>query len=67
MQLLLKILSGMSNSVDLPNFESNGLSVQEKKIKIDFSIFSSSGRLVHQNRTIFPILVESPRQHSCEV
>ena len=43
----------------LPCFESVGHLVQEKKLKIDFSIFNSGGHLVHWSRTILAILVES--------
>ena len=32
-----------------------------------FSIFSSGGHFVQGNRTIFAILVESPKEHFCEI
>ena len=42
----------------LRSFESTDIFVQEK-LKIDFSIFSSDGHLVHWSKTILAILVES--------
>ena len=59
MKTILAILIYTSPRYSLLSFESAGLSVHVKKLKIDFSIFSSDGYLIHWSGTCLAILIKS--------